>query len=194
MPAAKWVIPDSCARFVDTTDAEGCGAASGISTRIAGPWPCGVPESPHRPSWDPGVGGCGEPAQLQRCPSGRDLRERQPRIHGRLLKLGIDIGQASVSKYMGFRRKPPSQTCRTFLSDHAKDSVSIDFFTVPTATFRVLFVFLILSNDRRRILHFNVTVTPSAAWTVFPIPLRYDCWHAILDLITKRDFGDARPG
>jgi putative transposase len=88
-----------------------------------------------------------------------------PRIHGELQKLGIDIGEASVSKYMGFPRKPPSQTWRTFLSNHARDIVSIDFFTVPTATFRVLFVFLVLSNERRRILHFNVTDSPTAFWT-----------------------------
>jgi transposase InsO family protein len=88
-----------------------------------------------------------------------------PRIHGELLKLGIDIGQSSVSKYMPCGRKPPSQTWRTFLTNHANDIVSIDFFTVPTATFRVLFVFLILSNERRKILHFNVTDSPTAFWT-----------------------------
>ena len=69
-----------------------------------------------------------------------------PRIHGELLKLGIAISQAAVSKYMVRDRKPPSQNWRTFLENHAKKIVSIDFFTVPTATFRVLFVFLILSN------------------------------------------------
>jgi hypothetical protein len=62
-------------------------------------------------------------------------------------------------------RKPPSQTWRTFLSNHARDIVSVDFFTVPTATFRVLFVFLVLSNERRKILHFNVTDSPTAFWT-----------------------------
>jgi hypothetical protein len=66
---------------------------------------------------------------------------------------------------MGFPRKPPSQTWRTFLTNHAKDIVSIDSFTVPTATFRVLFVFLVLSNERRRVLHFNVTDSPTAFWT-----------------------------
>ncbi len=88
-----------------------------------------------------------------------------PRIHGELLKLGIEISQAGVSKYMVRNRKPPSQNWRTFLENHAQEIVSIDFFTVPTATFRVLFVFLILSNHRRRIIHFNVTTNPSAAWT-----------------------------
>ena len=88
-----------------------------------------------------------------------------PRIHGELQKLGIEISQAAVSKYMKRRRNPPSQTRRTFLENHSKDIVSVDFFTVPTATFRVLFVFLMLSNARRRVVHWNVTAAPNAAWT-----------------------------
>jgi putative transposase len=88
-----------------------------------------------------------------------------PRIHGELLKLGIDIGESSVSKYMFHGRKPPSQAWRTFLENHAKQLVSIDFFTVPTIRFHVLYVFLVLAHDRRRILHFNVTAHPTAEWT-----------------------------
>jgi hypothetical protein len=88
-----------------------------------------------------------------------------PRIHGELLKLGIDIGESSVSKYMVRCRKPPSQTWRTFLENHAKQLVSVDFFTVPTIRFQILYVFLVLVHDRRRILHFNVTAHPTAAWT-----------------------------
>ena len=88
-----------------------------------------------------------------------------PRIHGELMKLGIAVSQGTVSKYMVRHQKPPSQSWRTFLKNHAKDIVSVDFFTVPTATFRVLFIFLILSNDRRRIFHFNVTESPTGAWT-----------------------------
>jgi len=88
-----------------------------------------------------------------------------PRIHGELLKLGIEISQASVSKYMVKPKRLPSQSWRIFLTNHAKDIVSIDFFTVPTATFRVLYAFLILDNARRRIIHFNVTESPTAAWT-----------------------------
>ncbi len=88
-----------------------------------------------------------------------------PRIHGELLKLGIEVSQATISKYMVRHWNPPSQTWRTFLKNHAKDIASVDFLTVPTATFRVLFVFLILSNDRRRIIHFNVSESPTAAWT-----------------------------
>jgi transposase InsO family protein len=66
---------------------------------------------------------------------------------------------------MARHSKPPSQTWRTFLKNHAKDIVSIDYFTVPTATFRILFVFLVMSNERRRIVHFNVTESPTATWT-----------------------------
>jgi transposase InsO family protein len=89
-----------------------------------------------------------------------------PRIHGELLKLGIDIGQTSVGKYMVRARKPPSQTWRTFLDNHVKTMVSIDFFTVPTIRFQVLYVFLVLAHDRRRIVHFNVTAHPTAEWTL----------------------------
>jgi transposase InsO family protein len=88
-----------------------------------------------------------------------------PRIHGELLKLGIDIGETSVSKYMVRGRKPPSQAWRTFLENHVAQLVSVDFFTVPTIRFQVLYVFLVLAHDRRRILHFNVTAHPTAEWT-----------------------------
>jgi len=88
-----------------------------------------------------------------------------PRIHGELLKLGIDIGEASVSKYMVRLSKPPSQTWRTFLDNHISQLVSVDFFTVPTIRFQVLYVFLVLAHDRRRIVHFNVTANPTADWT-----------------------------
>ena len=87
-----------------------------------------------------------------------------PRIHGELLKLGIQLSQATVGKYMVRHRKPPSQTWRAFLQNHLKDLVSADFFVVPTATFRVLFVFVILSHDRRRPVHFAVTASPTAEW------------------------------
>lgn len=88
-----------------------------------------------------------------------------PRIHGELLKLGIDISEATVSNYMIKPPRPPSQSWRTFLENHAKEQIALDFFTVPTATFSVLFVLVILRHDRRRILHFNVTAHPTAVWT-----------------------------
>jgi len=83
-----------------------------------------------------------------------------PRIHGELLKLGIEVGETSVSKYMDRNRRPPSQTWRTFLENHVKTLVSVDFFTVPTIRFEVLYVFLVLAHERRRIVHFNVTTHP----------------------------------
>src|SRR6516165_11146461 len=117
---------------------------------------------------------CGKPGRPVISSEVRDLIRKMcrenpgwgaPRIHGELLKLGIDIGQSSVSKYMVRCRKPPSQTWRTFLENHAQQLVSIDFFTVPTIRFQVLYVFLVLAHDRRRILHFNVTAHPTADWT-----------------------------
>jgi hypothetical protein len=75
-----------------------------------------------------------------------------PRIHGELLKLGIDIGASSVTKYMVRGCKPPSQTWRTFLENHLSQIVSVDFFTVPTIHFQVLYVFLVLAHDRRRVI------------------------------------------
>src|SRR5215471_10953443 len=84
-----------------------------------------------------------------------------PRIHGELLKLGIDIDESSVTKYKVRCCKPPSQTWRTFLDNHVSQLVSVDFFTVPTIRFQVLYVFLVLAHDRRRVLHFNVTAHPT---------------------------------
>ncbi len=88
-----------------------------------------------------------------------------PRIHGELLKLGIDVAETTVSKYMHRRGRSSSPTWRAFLDNHVRDLLSIDFFTVPTVTFRVLFVLVVLAHDRRRIVHLNVTADPSAAWT-----------------------------
>ncbi len=88
-----------------------------------------------------------------------------PRIHGELLKLGIEVSERTVSRLIPKRSTAPSQTWRTFLDNHVRDLVSIDFFTVPTARLRVLFVFIVLSYERRRVVHFNVTEHPTAAWT-----------------------------
>ncbi len=85
-----------------------------------------------------------------------------PRFHGELLKLGFDVSQRSVARLMPRRPKPPSQTWRTFLQNHVADLVSVDFFVVPTATFRV---FVLLVHHRRKVVHFNVTDSPTAAWT-----------------------------
>jgi transposase InsO family protein len=115
-----------------------------------------------------------------------------PRIHGELHKIGISVSQGTVSKYMVRHRKPPSQSWRTFLKNHAQDIVSVDFFTVPTASFRVLYVFVILSNARRCIVHFNVTESPSAVWTGQQIIEAFPWDTAPRYMIRDRDkkFGD----
>src|SRR6266849_2774646 len=88
-----------------------------------------------------------------------------PRIHGELLKLGIDVSETIVAKYMGRRRQPPSQTWRTFLRNHVGQIVAADFFVVPTVTCRLVFVLVLIAHDRRHIRHVAVTTRPTAAWT-----------------------------
>ena len=87
-----------------------------------------------------------------------------PRIHGELLKLGIDVGQTSVAKYMARHRRPPSQGWKTFLRNHADGIASMDLFVVPTLSFRLLYGLLILCHGRRQILWLGVTAHPSAEW------------------------------
>ncbi len=84
---------------------------------------------------------------------------RPPRIHGEILKLGIEVSQATVAEYMVRQRKPPSQTWRTFLENHVPDIAAIDSFVVATVSFRLLYCFLVLRHDRRRVVHFNATQT-----------------------------------
>jgi putative transposase len=89
-----------------------------------------------------------------------------PRLHGELLKLGIDVSQATVAKYMPRLRRPPSQTWRAFLANHiGRQIAAADLFVVPTATCRLLFVLVILAHERRRVVHMAVTAHPTAAWT-----------------------------
>jgi putative transposase len=110
-----------------------------------------------------------------------------PRIHSELLKLGIDLSQASVAKYMVRYRKPPSQTWRPFLNNHVSQLASIDFFTVHTIWFEVLFVFVVLAHDRRRVLHFNVTDHPTAEWTAQQIVESFPFDSAPKYLLRDRD-------
>src|SRR5665213_2620037 len=87
-----------------------------------------------------------------------------PRIHGELLKLGIDVGQTSVAKYMARQRRPPSQGWKTFLRNHADGIASIDLFVVPTISFRLLYGLLILRHGRRHMLWLGVTANRTAEW------------------------------
>jgi putative transposase len=89
-----------------------------------------------------------------------------PRIQAELRLLGHEVAEATVAKYMkrSCPPKPPSQPWKVFLKNHVGTLASMDFFVVPTVTFRLLYVFVILSHDRRRIIHFNVTTSPTAVW------------------------------
>jgi putative transposase len=110
-----------------------------------------------------------------------------PRIHGELLKLGIDVSQTTVATYMIRRRRPPSQTWRTFLTNHVNQIVAADFFMVPTATCRLLFVLVILAHDRRRVVHTAVTAHPTAAWTAQQVREAFPWDRAPRYLIRDRD-------
>jgi transposase InsO family protein len=116
-----------------------------------------------------------------------------PRIHGELLKLGIRLSQATVAKYMVHTRKPPSQTWRAFLNNHVTQLASTDFFVVPTVTFRVLFVFVVLAHHRRRVIHFNVTAHPSSEWAARQIAEAFPWDSAPRYLLRDRDsiYGDS---
>ena len=115
-----------------------------------------------------------------------------PRIHGELLKLGFTISQRTVARLMPRRRKPPSQSWKTFLANHVADLVAVDFFVVPTATFRILFVFLVLLHSRRRVVHFSVTDSPTAAWTAQQLVEAFPEESAPKYLLRDRDavYGD----
>jgi hypothetical protein len=85
-----------------------------------------------------------------------------PRIHGELLKLGFEIAQSSVAKYMVKRREPPSQGWRTFLRNHAQDIAAMDLFVVPTVGFKLLYALVIVRLDRRDLVWINITAHPTA--------------------------------
>ncbi len=110
-----------------------------------------------------------------------------PRIHGELLKLGIEISQASVSKYMTRHPRPPSQTWRAFLGNHVGCLASIDFFIVPTVSFAVLFVFIVLRHERRRIVHFGITTHPTALWVAQQLREAFPWDSAPRHVIRDRD-------
>jgi putative transposase len=110
-----------------------------------------------------------------------------PRIHGELLKLGMNVCQATVAKYMVRHRRPPSQTWRTFLATHVGQMVAADFFVVPTATGRLLFVLVLLAHERRRVMHVAVTDHPTAAWTAQQLREAFPWDEAPRYLLRDRD-------
>ena len=120
-------------------------------------------EGPPRTTWTTvcfrGKSGTDPPDESRQSPLGR------ARILGERLRLGLDVGDTGAGKYTARPRKPQSQTWRIFREIHVRTMVSVNFFTVPTIRFQVLYVFLVLVHERRRILHFGVMAHPKAEWT-----------------------------
>jgi hypothetical protein len=116
-----------------------------------------------------------------------------PRIHGELVKLGVDVSERTVSRLLQPRHRPSSQTWRTFLTNHLAAVVSMDFFTVPTVTGRVLFVLVLLSHQRRRIVYFNIAEHPTAHWAAQQVVEAFPDDTTPRWLLRDRDsiFGDA---
>jgi putative transposase len=110
-----------------------------------------------------------------------------PRIVGELRKLGISVATSTVEKYRPKSRKPSSPAWKAFLHNHVKDIVACDFFTVPTASCKVLFVFILLAHERRRIIHFNITEHPTAPWTARQIVEAFPWESAPRFLLRDRD-------
>ena len=110
-----------------------------------------------------------------------------PRIHGELLKLGIEVSQATVGRYPPWRPKVPSPTWRSFLHNHLTDIAAIDMFVVATATFRLLYALIVLGHDRRRILHFEVTQNPTQVWLSHQITEAFPWDTAPRYLLRDRD-------
>src|ERR1700676_1730232 len=110
-----------------------------------------------------------------------------PRIHGELLKLGFEVAQSSVAKYMVKRRGPPSQGWRTFLRNHAPDVAAMDLFVVPTIGFDLLYAFVIMRLDRRDLAWINVTTNPTAEWVARQITEAFPWDEAPHCLVRDRD-------
>jgi putative transposase len=112
---------------------------------------------------------------------------RAPRIHGELEMLGIVIAERTVSGILRGLQRPPNQTWRTFLHNHVGQMVSIDFFAVSTITMRVLFVFIVLEHDRRKLPHLSLTEHPTGAWTAQQLLEAFAHREAAPYLIRDRD-------
>jgi putative transposase len=110
-----------------------------------------------------------------------------PRIVGELRKVGVEVTKSTVETYRVWPPKPPSPTWKTFLKNHAQDLVSFDFFVVPTVTYKVLSVLLILAHERRRVVHFNITEHPTAPWTAQQVVEAFPWDEAPRYLLRDRD-------
>ena len=117
----------------------------------------------------------------------RENRWGAPRIHGEILKLGLNVSERTVSRYLrSIRpRRSPGASWKTFLENHREVLAAMDFFIVPTVTFRLLYVLLVIQHDRRKVLHVNVTAHPTAAWVIQQLreafPFQTTCRFFLLD-------------
>jgi len=136
---------------------------------------------PGRPRIDPEV------RKLIRRMASENPTWGAPRIHSELRLIGYNVSETTGDKYMIRSPKPPSQPWRTFLQNHMPDTVGVDFFTLPTATFRVLYTFIVLCHHRRRVLHFNVTEHPTAEWTAQQIVEAFPDITSLRFLLRDRD-------
>jgi putative transposase len=142
------------------------------------------------------ISGKGTPGRPPISPDMRELIRRisaanprwgSPRILGELRKPGIEVAKSTVEKYRLRHPTPPSPTWKAFLKNHVCELVSMDFLTVPTAGFRVLFVLVVLAHDRRQVIHFNVTENPTAHWTAQQIVEAFPWDSAPKYLLRDRD-------
>jgi transposase InsO family protein len=140
----------------------------------------------HGPVGRPGIDQ--EPRDLVRRMCEENPLWGAPRIHGELLKLGFDVAQSTVSKYMLRRRGPPSQGWKTFLRNHADGIASVDFLIVPTLAFERLFVFVILGLGRRRLLWIGVATNPTAEWLARQITEAFP-WDAVPGFLIRDNDG-----
>jgi putative transposase len=110
-----------------------------------------------------------------------------PRIRDELAKLGLEASPATIRKYRPKSRRPPPQSWRTFLQNHAGAIAAMDFFVVPTVTFRLLYVLVVMNHQRRNIVHFNITEAPSAEWTAQQVVNAFPYETAPKYLLRDRD-------
>ena len=110
-----------------------------------------------------------------------------PRIHGELLKLGIEVSQATVGRYLSWRPKAPSPTWRSFLNNHMHDIAAIDIFVVVTARFQLLYALVVLDHERRKVIHFDVTRNPTQGWLARQITEAFPWDTAPRFLLRDRD-------
>src|SRR3979411_377717 len=137
------------------------------------------------------------PGEIRRLIREMSLANRlwgAPRIHGELLKLGIEVAQSTVAKYMARSGRGRSQTWKTFLHNHAAGIGAMDFLIVPTARFRLLFVLVILRHQRRRLISLSVTANPTAEWIARQITEAFPWDEAPDYLIRDRDASYGQAG